>query len=225
MNLNEFKKLVEESKSFSDVSRKMYGNNFCGNRQTIKKRINEFLIDISHFDFKPTSNDLKNRFNKIPLSEILIIGSTYNNKNLKKRLFDEGLKERICEKCGQDEIWNNEKMSLIIDHKNGDNTDNRINNLRILCPNCNATLPTHGGKNIKLKPKGTLVYFTPMNKKQKKIFNKKQSLNQRKVKRPPYEQLKREIKETNYSVIGRKYGVSDNAIRKWVRFYEKYMVM
>jgi len=226
MNVNKFNKIIKESKSFSEVSRKLYGNNYCGNRQTIKKRINEFSIDISHFDFKPTGDDFKNRFNKIPLSEILIIDSTYNNKSLKKRLFDEGLKKRICEKCGQDEIWNGEKMSLIIDHKNGDNTNNRIENLRILCPNCNATLPTHGGKNIKLKPKGKpkgkLFYFTPMNEEEKRELNKKQSLGQRKVKRPSYEQLKKEIKETNYSATGRKYGVSDNTIRKWINYYEKY---
>jgi hypothetical protein len=42
-----------------------------------------------------------------------------------------------------------------------------------------------------------------------------------KVERPPYEQLVREIAETNYVAAGRKYGVSDNAIRKWVRAYER----
>ena len=43
----------------------------------------------------------------------------------------------------------------------------------------------------------------------------------RKVDRPPYEQLMREIEETSYLAVGRKYGVSDNAVRKWVRFYER----
>ena len=42
----------------------------------------------------------------------------------------------------------------------------------------------------------------------------------RRVERPPYEQLMREIAETNWSAVGRKYGVSDNAVRKWVRWYE-----
>ena len=45
---------------------------------------------------------------------------------------------------------------------------------------------------------------------------------QRKVKRPPYEQLQQEIKELGYSGVGRKYSVSDNAVRKWVKWYEKY---
>ena len=43
----------------------------------------------------------------------------------------------------------------------------------------------------------------------------------RRVERPPYDQLMREIAETGYSAVGRKYGVSDNAIRKWVRAYER----
>jgi len=190
MNLNEFKKIVNESKSFSEVSRKLYGNSYYGNRQTIKKRIIDFDIDISHFNFKPTGSEYHRRFTKTPLSEVLISGSTYNTKNLKRRLYDEGLKERICEKCGQDEWWYGEKMGLILDHINGDNTDNRLKNLRILCPNCNATLPTHGGKNIKCKPKGNLIQYKPMTKEEKKEHNKNRSLNQRHVKRPPYEQLK-----------------------------------
>ncbi len=45
--------------------------------------------------------------------------------------------------------------------------------------------------------------------------------SRRKVRRPPYEQLLREIEERGYLAVGRKYGVSDNAIRKWVRQYER----
>lgn len=48
----------------------------------------------------------------------------------------------------------------------------------------------------------------------------KTSFSQRKVERPPYERLKQEIKELGYCETGRKYGVSDNAIRKWIKFYD-----
>lgn len=58
------------------------------------------------------------------------------------------MKQPICEKCGQDENWYGEHMSLILDHINGVNDDHRLENLRIVCPNCNATLPTHCGKNV-----------------------------------------------------------------------------
>ena len=218
MELKEFKIIVNESKSFSEVSKKIYCNNYCGNRQTIKKRIVEYDIDISHFNFKP-----KNNYNgKLSLNEIFVTGSTYNTKNLKKRLYDEGLKERICEKCGQNENWNNEKISLILDHINGDNTDNRLKNLRIVCPNCNATLPTHGGKNIKFKSKSERKKYCKLNNKKKEVSLKNRSVNQRKVKRPSYKQLVSDVTLFGYSGTGRKYRVSDNTIRKWKKFYEKH---
>lgn len=127
----------------------LHGNS----RTTIKKYVKKYDIDISHFE---TEKERYYRINgelgkqkRIALSKILISGSTYTNTNhLKNRLYNEGIKKRICEKCGQDEWWFGEKISLILDHINGVSNDHRIENLRIVCPNCNATFPTHGGKNI-----------------------------------------------------------------------------
>lgn len=98
-------------------------------------------------------NEIKRHQNQKTISEWLVSGSTISSVKLKEKLYKEGLKERICEKCGQDEIWCGSKMSLILDHINGINNDNRFKNLRILCPNCNATLPTHcrGYKKINSK--------------------------------------------------------------------------
>lgn len=162
---------------------------------------------------KNTKNILYGLFEKIPLELILVECSKFSRTALKKRLYDEGLKNRECEICGQGEIWNGKKISLILDHKNGINNDNRIENLRIVCPNCNATLDTHCGKNKK-------------NRKLTSGFTKqsyeKCHLSQRKTKRPSFEELKREIKNEGYSATGRKYGVSDNAIRKWEKAYLKY---
>lgn len=57
---------------------------------------------------------------------------------LKKKLFKYNIKERICEKCGCDETWYNEHLNLEVHHVNGQLRDNRIENLRILCPNCRS---------------------------------------------------------------------------------------
>lgn len=213
MEKDKLLKLVNESVSLSEISRKLYGNNSCGNRETIKKYINLYEINTDHFINIVINNNLNS---KRELIDILKIDSYFDTTNLKNRLYKEGLKKPICEKCGQDENWHGEHMSLILDHINGKKNDLRIENLRIICPNCNATLPTHGGKNAIIKKKESNL------KKRKKQTKIKTSINQRKVKRPSYEVLQKEIKELGYSGTGRKYGVSDNAIRKWLKFYYKY---
>lgn len=216
-----FTELVKNSNNLTEIAEKLGLNPYCGNRNTIKKYINKYNIDTSHFRLRYELRKTKSK----PITEILTSGSTYNTTNLKYRLYKEGLKEPICEKCGQNEWWYGEKMSLILDHINGISDDHRLENLRIVCPNCNATLPTHSGKNIKYKPKKIINNCLICGKNIDKDANYCQNcyrIISRKVKRPPYEQLIQEVRELGYSATGRKYGVSDNSIRKWIKFYEKY---
>ena len=53
----------------------------------------------------------------------------------------------MCEECGL-AVWNGRPIPLELDHVNGRYTDNRLENLRILCPNCHAQTPTYRAKNI-----------------------------------------------------------------------------
>jgi hypothetical protein len=146
---DEFKDIVSKSRNILDVCNNLGLKVTGGNRNTIKKWIKIRNIETSHFFHKRVS-----RSSKYSLDEILIDDSLYTNiPHLKKRLFRQSIKERKCELCGQGEEWMGKKMALILDHKNGKNNDNRIENLRIVCPNCNGTLDTHGGKNIKNKLK------------------------------------------------------------------------
>ncbi len=201
-----FEKIVKESINIKDVTRNLGIGTTYGNRKTIKKYINLYNLNTSHF-YVPRNN--VNPKHKIDLSLILVSGSSYQHtSNLKKRLYKEGLKKRLCELCGQNEHWNGMQISLILDHKNGINNDNRIENLRIICPNCNAGQETfcRGNRRKKIKEYA-------------QVDRLKLSLDQRKVVRPSLDQLMKEIKELGYSGTGRKYGVSDNAIRKWIKFY------
>lgn len=126
-------------------------------------------------------------------------------------------------------------MSLVLDHINGIPDDNRLENLRIACPNCAATFDTHcGRKNRRERVRRACLRcgteFVPANSRQRYCSRYcgqrwdrtgRVRPGARKVERPPYERLLEEIANTSYLAVGRKYGVSDNAIRKWVRQYER----
>jgi len=70
----------------------------------------------------------------------------YSTNKLKQRLFSEGIKEKVCEGCGIVE-WNNKPIVLQLDHINGNSHDHRLENLRVLCPNCHSQTDTWCGKN------------------------------------------------------------------------------
>jgi 5-methylcytosine-specific restriction endonuclease McrA len=81
------------------------------------------------------------------LEQVLTVGTPYSTSKLKRRLLVAGLKEAECEVCNRT-TWNGEPIPLELDHINGQRSDNRIENLRILCPNCHAQTPTYRGRNI-----------------------------------------------------------------------------
>ena len=141
----EFSNLVKESESISDIATKLgYRSKGGGVTKLIKDRIKELNIDISHFNRYAKGNlTEKNK----PLEDILVQNSTYtNNTSLKKRLLKAQLIEYRCYICGISE-WNNQPLSLQLDHINGNNKDNRIENLRLLCPNCHSQTDTFSGRN------------------------------------------------------------------------------
>jgi hypothetical protein len=192
-------------------------------------------IPTDHFDPYARHRGLQ-RNTRRPLSEILVAGSTVHRGHLKERLYEEGLKHRRCEICGQDETWRGRPMSLILDHVNGVATDNRLENLRIVCPNCAATLDTHCGRKLRLATRRCLhcgQAFQPKygshryccrecGQRWDRSNVRVPRPESRKVERPTYAALLRDLATMSYLAVGRKYGVSDNSIRKWLRWYEAH---
>jgi hypothetical protein len=121
-----------------------------GNYKQVTSYIKLYKINASHF-----LGQKSNLGRKIPrepvysLEEILVKGSTFQSHKLKKRLFAENIKEEKCELCGWAKASIDGRIPLELDHINGDRYDNRITNLRILCPNCHSLQATHRGRNKK----------------------------------------------------------------------------
>lgn len=203
------------------------------NYRTVKGWAARWNIATDHFD--PNAGRRRaSRTRTTPLDEVLVEGSTYARGKLKERLLGAGLKKPRCELCGQDERWNGRQMSLVLDHINGVSNDNRLDNLRIVCPNCAATLDTHCGRNLPRERTcpGCNQTFAPRHIRHRycstgcwgtvhaTLARGVPLPTLRKVPRPSYNELMADVQSMSFLAVGRKYGVSDNAVRKWIRSYE-----
>ena len=121
-----------------------------GNYNQINKYLKFYNINISHLKGKGWKKGLSGLDSpRIPLGKILVEKSEFQSYKLKKRLFDAKIKPRHCEECGWHKETAEGRLPLELDHINGDSKDNRLENLRVLCPNCHSLKPTHRGRNIK----------------------------------------------------------------------------
>lgn len=121
-----------------------------GNYSQIKKFIELYKIPIDHFKGKSWNKGLIGIGKPIiPIEKILIKNSTYQSFKLKKRLLRDGLMKAMCEECGWAKWSEDGRLPLELDHINGKHNDNRLENLRILCPNCHSLKTTHRGRNRK----------------------------------------------------------------------------
>ena len=119
-----------------------------GNYDQIKKYIKKNNLDTSHFRGKAWNRGLRGIGKPFVFtSDILREGSSFQSYKLKSRLFSEGLKKPACEECGWARMSDDGRVPVELDHINGIRSDNRLENLRILCPNCHSLKPTHRGKN------------------------------------------------------------------------------
>jgi len=146
LNKTEFKDVVNKSKSIRELLNNIgYKNTSGAMHKKAKERIINEGLNIDHM----VSRFGNSNGNKISLSEILIKDSTYQNMGrLKIRLVREGYLDYKCLKCENEGEWMGEEITLQLDHINGINNDNRIENLRFLCPNCHSQTKTYGSKNI-----------------------------------------------------------------------------
>lgn len=234
--------IVSESITISDVLRKIGLNVGAGNFKQFHKYKSKLNIDTSHFIGCAHMKGKNFKVIQKPLKELLIENSFYSKSNvLKRRIVEEGLLEYQCDRCGINK-WNNESIVLELHHKNSINSDNRIENLQILCPNCHSQTRQFCGrgkrkyiKKITQKSIFQKQYIKGIcefckqefrKKKRSRKFCSRKCANQiicpnnalRHLKdRPSKQELLNLLKDLSYLKVAKLYNVSDNTIRKWLK--------
>lgn len=215
---NDLLQAILDSKSYSEVCKKINITNFSKNREKIKKYITENNIDISHFD--PYSRNIsKGHFINKDINYYLVKnGPHITSSALRKKLIKKNILENKCYICGLNS-WQGKDLTLHLDHINGDHYDNSLENLRILCPNCHSQCET----SIRQKTKH---YCNCGNEKRKKSKTCQQCCVQNLINsnpksiRPEKSTLEILIQTKTFACIGRMYGVSDTSVQNWCKYYD-----
>ena len=144
----QFTEAVKASQSYAQVLKELGLKPAGSNHETVKRKINELHLNVSHMTGKAWNQGDRYRVIKPAqdIQDILVEHSTYINTNhLRDRLLKEGLKEYKCECCGNSE-WMGKPIALELHHINGIKDDLRLENLQVLCPNCHAITSNYRGR-------------------------------------------------------------------------------
>jgi hypothetical protein len=160
----------------------------------------------------------------LTLKEKLVNGISVKSSYLLIELVKAGLKENICEECEQGNIWNGKPLTLHLDHIDGDHENNLLENLRVLCPHCHQQTPTFGSKNAKFKP--ARKYFCECGQEKNRgakqcndcyLQERKNLISLTNSSWPPVEDVLMWLETSSFVAVGKKLGVSDNAVRKYIK--------
>ena len=147
---DDLKNAVSESYSIRSVLIKIGLVPAGGNYEQVKFEIKKLELDTSHFTGSRWNvGQTYTTKTRVQTIDMLVKNGTTQSFKLKKRLFQDGLKSQKCELCGWHERSVDGRIPVELDHINGDRYDNRLENLRILCPNCHSLQSTHRGRNKK----------------------------------------------------------------------------
>lgn len=211
----ELEQLVKTSNSFSEILRKQNKSISGTAVKILKDKLDNYGISYLFLNEKEIGK-------QIPLEEVLVENRNYNSNTLKKRLIEVGLKEDKCEICGCSNEWNGKPLTLQLDHINGNHSDNRLENLRIVCPNCHSQTETFSNKRAK-KHNYCVDCGCEISLKSTRCntcaSKHKNSFKVKPEDRPSKEELFELIKNNPFTKIGEMYGVKDNTIRKWCKNY------
>ncbi len=212
--------ILDNSNSNVEVLTKLGFDGYNGNHRTLTARLMTEDFDLDKFNnnkkMEHSNRALKARLNQyVPNNKVFCENSTYtSNSNIKPRLLELGVDYK-CSECGIGDIYNNKIISLQLDHINGINNDNRLNNLRFLCPNCHSQTDTFSGKRHRNK------YLCDCGNEKLKgssqcdvCFNSKRKT---KIEWPNKEFFEKKLWEIPTTHIATEIGVSDKAIENHIK--------
>ena len=211
---------VRTSKTLAEVIRKLgLSSKSSGNFQSVQSHLQRLKPDLSHFHRPANVSHGRKR----PLNEILTFDSDYaNTDHLKHRLIKEGVLKENCYECGISEWWGR-KLSLHLDHKDGNRRNNLRGNLRLLCPNCHSLTPTYS-RIKQIIPTRKCKCGAQITRKSK-LCTVCDAISRRgknlKIAWPPYADLLRMVSEFGYLGAGKRLGVSDKAVKKHMMAHDR----
>lgn len=209
----DFAQLVKNASSLKEVAYQCgYSCNSGASSNIVKNRIKVLNLSTEHFSSTPKVSRTDD--------EIFIEDSPVDQSTLRRRFLKLNIVPYVCSICGQEPIWQGKELVLTLDHENGHNHDDRLENLRWVCPNCDRQLETFAGKNIAREKKKNHCIdcgaeIAVASTRCPACANKERGLRTRKVSRPSKDELKAMIRTMPFTKIAEQYGVTDNAIRKW----------
>lgn len=140
-----FAETVAGSVSVAEVIRRLDGRPSWTAYQNVRRRVADLQLDTSHFLGQASTRGRTFPERWKPLGETL--RDTSSSPTIRRALIRSGAREHRCETCCREE-WQGRPIPLELDHFDGDRTNNALDNLRLLCPNCHALTPTYRGRNI-----------------------------------------------------------------------------
>jgi 5-methylcytosine-specific restriction endonuclease McrA len=217
---NELQELLNKSNSIVAVLISLGLKPYSGNHRTLSKRIIKDNLNIGQLTInrkKLQKARLKSSRNELTIQEVFKKNGTFTSGGLKRKILKYSLMPYCCKICNNLGLWNDKKLSLQLDHIDGDNTNNLLNNLRFLCPNCHTQTSTYSGKvsKVKLIKKCNNCINTICKHSKSGLCKKCASFKLRKIVRPEISILEEKIKSIGYEATGKLYSVSGNTVKKW----------